>query len=102
MMTDGSPAVNVEHLFGSPDLTPVTDELQKITKMLQVLCPKESVIRFYFDGRLRVHIDLRRVEELTMVEALLPTACGGIFQNVQRGMAEKHSFFHRVTAVVAR
>ena len=33
---------------------------------------------------------------------LLPTMCGGIFRDVHRGMSTKHSFFHRLTAVVGR
>lgn len=102
MNPDGAPAAKVEQIFGSPDSTPVTDELQRLTNVLQSLCPKESVIRFEFDGKLHLHLDLRRFEDMTTVEALLPTACGGIFHNVQRGMAENHSFFHRLTAIVAR
>jgi len=93
---------NVEPMFGSPDSRPITDELQRLTDVLAPLCPKDSAIRFEFDGRLHVHIDVRRYEDMTTVEAILPTACGGIFQQVQRSLVEKHSFFHRVTAVVAR
>lgn len=102
MIPQEGPGSNVEQMFGSPDSRPITDELQRLTNMLVPICPKESVIRFEFDGRLHVHIDVRRFEDMTTVEALLPTACGGIFHDVQRGMVEKHSFFHRITAVVAR
>ena len=91
---------NVEQIYCSTESTPVSDELQKLTAMLAPLCPRESGIKFDFDGRLRVHIDVRRFEEMTTLEALLPTVCGGIFHEVQRGMAGKHSFFHRVSAVV--
>jgi hypothetical protein len=93
---------NVEPIFGTPGSTPVSDELQKLTAMLASVCPKESVITFEYNGKLRLHIDIRRFEEMTTIEALLPTICGGIFCNVQRGMAEKHSFFHRLTALVER
>lgn len=93
---------NVEQIYCSTESTPVSDELQKLTAMLAPLCPRESGIKFDFDGRLRVHIDVRRFEEMTALEALLPTVCGGAFHDVQRGLAEKHSFFHRLSADVGR
>ena len=102
-MTAGSKpnaAGNVEQIYCSAETTPVSDGLHRLTAMLAPLCPRESSIRFDFDGKLRVHIDVRRFEEMTTLEALLPTVCGGIFHEVQRGMAGKHSFFHRVSAVV--
>lgn len=95
-------AGNVEHIYGSADSTPVSDELNRLTAMLAPLCPRDSNIRFDFNGKLRVHIDVRRFEEMTTMEGLLPTLFGGIFEEVQRGMAEKHSFFHRLSATVAR
>ena len=70
--------------------------------MLTPLCPKDSVIRFGFDGKLHLHLDVRRFEDLTAMEMLLSTICGGIFHDVQRGMSERHSFFHHLTALVAR
>jgi len=70
--------------------------------MLAALFPADSIIRFDFDGMLRVHLDVRRFEEMTTIEAQLPTVCGGIFRDVHRSMAQKHSFFHRVTAIVGR
>lgn len=91
---------NLESIFGSPDSTPVSDELRRLTGVLATVCPKDSVISFVFDRKLHVHVDLRRFEDMTTVEGLLPTICGGIFQNVRRGMAERHSFFHRLTADV--
>jgi hypothetical protein len=93
---------NVEQIFASSDSTPVTDELRRLMAILSTVCPKDSVITFTFDGNLHLHLDVRNFEEMTTVEALLPTVCGGIFHDVQRGMTEKHSFFHRLTAVVAR
>ncbi|HYX46312.1 MAG TPA: hypothetical protein VE820_05780 [Sphingomicrobium sp.] len=95
-------AENIEHIHCPGDSTPVSDELRKLASMLVPLCPRDSSIRFDFDGSLRVHIDVRRFEEMTTLESLLPMLFGGIFHDVQRGMAEKHSFFHRLSAVVAR
>ena len=95
-------AGNVEQLFGLHGTTPVSDELQKLTDMLAAFCPKDSVIRFEFDGKLRLQVDVRRFEEMTALEALLPALWGGIFDEVQRSITHKHSFFHRLTAVVRR
>ena len=93
---------NVEHIFGSTNPTPVSDELRTLTAMLTAHCPEDSVIRFEFDGTLHLHLDMRGFEELTAMEMLLPTIAGGVFHDVQRGMSERHSFFHRLTAQVAR
>jgi hypothetical protein len=95
-------AGNVEQLFGFPAGAPVSDELQKLTDMLAPFCPKDRVIRFEFDGKLKLHIDVRRFEDMAALEALLPALWGGIFDDVQRGITDKHSFFHRLTAVVRR
>jgi hypothetical protein len=93
---------NVEQLFDLNGPTPVSDELRKLTDMLRPHCPRDSVIRFEFDGRLHLQIDVRRFEELAGLEALLPAMWGGIFTDVQRSISDKHSFFHRLTAVVRR
>ena len=74
--------------FGSMDLTPVSDGLQKLTSMFVSLSPKDSIITFDFDQALHVHVDMRRFEETTIMEAVLPTICGGIFHKVRRGMAK--------------
>jgi hypothetical protein len=58
------------------------------------------MITFEYNGKLHLHVDVRRLEELAIVEATLPSLCGGIFHDLQRGMAARHSFFHRVSALV--
>src|SRR3954449_1567835 len=102
MNADKQRGQNVEEIFGLTDSTPVSDELQRLPAVLEPLCPEDSVITFDFHGKLRLHIDIRSFEEMTLVERLLPTMCGGIFRDVHRGMSTKHSFFHRLTAVVGR
>ena len=92
----------VTPILSAPEETPVTDELQRLTRILVSVCPKDSAIKFYFDGTLRLQIDVRRLEELAAMESQLPTMCGGIFHDVQRRLAERHSFFHRLTATVRR
>lgn len=92
---------NVESMFAS-QATPISDELGKLTAMLAQLCPPDAVIGFQYDGKLRLSIDVRRFEEMTTIEAQLPLLYGGIFQEVQRGSPGHGSFFHRLSAIVAR
>ena len=92
---------NVESMFGS-HATPISDELGKLTTMLAQICPPDAVIAFQFDGKLRLSIDIRRFEEMTTIEAQLPLLYGGIFHEVQRVLPGHGSFFHRLSAIVAR
>jgi hypothetical protein len=98
--TDG--LANVEPISTSSQSTVVSDELAKLTGMLREFCPPDAVIGFEFDGRLHLHIYLRRSEDVTKMETVLPSLFGGIFHNVQRGQAGRRSFLHRVSALVAR
>jgi hypothetical protein len=101
MENEANPSTNAERIYGSQDSTPVSDELRRLKGMLTPLCPPDTVISFEFSGDLLLHLDIRRFEEMTTIEAMLPTICGGIFRDVHRGMAAKHSFFHRLSASVA-
>ena len=91
---------NVESMFAS-QATPISDELDRLTAIVAQFCPSDAVITFQFDGTLRLSIDVRRFEEMTTIEAQLPSLCGGIFNDVQRRMPGRHSFFHRLSAIVA-
>lgn len=87
--------------FPARNSTAVTDELNRILTMLRDVAPKDGVISFDFDGRLHVHIDLRRREEVTLLEAVLPSLGGGLFHSLSRGATPHHPFFHRISALVA-
>jgi hypothetical protein len=93
---------NVERISVPPKTTPVADELAKLTGLLREVCPSDAAIGFQYDGRLHLHIHLRRSEDVTKLEAILPTMCGGFFHDVHRGQVGRHSFLHRVGALVAR
>ena len=95
-------AGNVETIFAEPPSTPVSDELGKMRGVLLEKLPRDALIKFEFDGRLQLHIYVRRYEDLAVVEALLPSLCGGIFRDIQRGMTRHSSFNHRVSASVER
>ena len=93
---------NVERISIPSQSTAVSDELAKLTGMLREICPPDAVIGFEYDGRLRLHIHLRRSEDVTKLETVLPTLFGGIFHSVQRGQVGRHTFLHRLSALVAR
>lgn len=80
----------------------VSDELGTILASLVEACPPRSNIGFHFDGKLHVHIDVRAVEDVTRVEALLPSIGAGMFHTIKRGSTPGHPFFHRVSALVER
>jgi hypothetical protein len=95
-------AGNVESMFAEPPSTPVSDELGRLRGVLLEKLPRDALIKFEFDGRLQLHVYVGRYEDLAVVEALLPSLCGGIFGNLQRGMSGHSSFKHRVSASVDR
>lgn len=81
--------------------TAVTDELGRVLTMLRDVSPKDATISFDFDGRLHVPVDVRRREEVTLLEAVLPSLGGGLFHSLSRGATPHHPFFHRISALVA-
>lgn len=87
---------------GPEPSTIVSDELSRIRSAVQTLSPSDAAIGFEYDGRLRINIDVRSLEELARLETLLPGAFDGLFSNIQRRLVEHHPFLHRLTATVAR
>lgn len=100
-MADAKPS-NVECISVPSQSTPVSDELTKLTAVLRDICPRDANIAFEFDGQLHLNVQLRRFEDVTRLETALPTLCGGIFHDVRHGQVGRHSFLHRVSALVAR
>ena len=82
--------------------TAVTDELNKILDMLGGTCPDSAVISFDFDGRLHVHVDVRKFEDVLKVESILPILGGGMFHDISRGDTPHRPFYHRLSAIVDR
>lgn len=85
-----------------PKSTVVSDELTRLTDILHGVCPSDAVITFEFARGLHVHIDVRTLEDTTRLETLIPSLAGGAFYDIQRGLAARRSFFHRLSASVAR
>ena len=82
--------------------TAVSDELGRILELLTSEFPQAVEIGFSFSGKLQVHIDVRSLEEITILDAKLPTMAGGLFSEVRYGGTPGHAFLHRVSAKVAR
>jgi hypothetical protein len=61
----------IEHLPNHHS-TPLTDKLNRILGLLVAVTPPDATISFDFGGRLHVHIDVRRPEDITVLESVLP------------------------------
>ena len=80
--------------------TPITDELNRIARLLRAEIPRNATISFEFIRELRVHIDLAKREDVSSVENLLPNLGAGLFHSLSRGATPRRTFFHRVSALV--
>jgi hypothetical protein len=92
----------VEQMPAPARSTFVSDELNRIAEAVRAICPDDAHISFEFERRLQINVDIRKLEDLARVEMLLPSLCGGIFSNVQRGLVDNRPFLHRLIAIVAR
>jgi len=93
----------VEPFPGSSQTTAVSDEPRRILGLLQTANPNAAKASFEFDGQLHAHIDLRRIEEMSIVEERLRYIGGGqLFSDIRRGKTPNHPFHHRVSMLVAR
>jgi hypothetical protein len=103
-MADGNLATtgSVEPFPSVNQSTIVSDELNRILNLLREACPRDAVISFDFNGRLSVHVDVRKREEVPLVETILETRAAGLFHTISRGNTPNHPFFHRVSAMVDR
>ncbi len=74
-----APGGSVEPFPGSSQTTAVSDEPRRILGLLQTANPNAAKVSFEFDGQLHAHIDLRRIEEMSIVEERLRYIGGGQF-----------------------
>ena len=96
------PSIDVEQLPTPVKSNIISDELARLLGAVQAVCPRDAKITFDYGGTLHLHIDVRNLEDVARLEVLLPTLCGNIFANFQRGPVDNHPFFHRLTASVDR
>lgn len=94
---------SVEIFPAIPHVSMVNDELSRLIGLVKAACPEALAVRLDFDGRLRVHVDVRSRSDVAVVEAVLPTLGGGaMFYGLTRGATPHHPFHHRVSALVDR
>lgn len=99
---DAATPANVDQLPTPARSMVISDELARLTGAVRAISPEDANITFDFDGTLKLHVDVRHLEDLARLEVLLPTLCGNIFGNFRRGSVDNHPFFHRLTASVDR
>ncbi|MDG5747144.1 hypothetical protein P8Q88_03035 [Qipengyuania sp. XHP0207] len=80
----------------------ISQELAKLIEPLHAEFPDAVEISFTYRKNLRLHIDVRTLEEAHAAETRLPALCGGIFAEIFSGRSPHHAFFHRVSAKVDR
>ncbi|AIT78719.1 hypothetical protein [Novosphingobium pentaromativorans] len=100
-----SEVTNISQVEPFPQATraiSIAEELGKLLEILKSEFPKAIKVFFEFDGKLKLHIDVRTGEEVSTAAARLGSLCGGIFNNIHNGATPHHPFFHRVTAEVDR
>ncbi|WP_067737088.1 hypothetical protein [Novosphingobium naphthalenivorans] len=80
----------------------VSEELTKILELVQGSAPRDAKVSIDFDGKLRLHIDVRKGEDIEVLKKLLPLLGTGIFHDIEVGATPHHPFFHRISALVDR
>lgn len=93
---------NVEPFPSQSPSRTVSDELDRLIDLVRSICPADAKISFHYDSRLHLHIDIRRLEDVSAIETMLPTLGAGLFHDIQRGPTPHQPFFHRVSAFVDR
>jgi len=79
----------------------VTDELNRILSLLRDVTPRDATISFDFDGQLYAHIDVKKREQVTVLETVLPAVGGGLFHDFRLTGTPNRPFCHRLTTLVA-
>jgi len=84
------------------DAKNLTDQLDEILKMLHAEFPEAAAISLEFNGKLHMHIDVRKGEDVPLLEARLSLLENGMFTQIARGATPGHPFSHRISALIAR
>jgi len=101
--TNGRQGGNVDALPETVQPRMVSDELGRIFNLLRDAFPDVHHISFEYDGKLMVHMDSRRKEQVALIQERLPYLAGGrLFSGIRRGETPNRPFDHRISALVAR
>jgi hypothetical protein len=87
---------NVERVSISSQPATMLDELAIRAGMLREVCPSDAVVGFVCPEKFRLHIYLRRSEDMTRIETVSRSLSGGTFRGAHRSQAWRHSILHRV------
>lgn len=93
-------SAGIQRFPGAMTSIAISDELIRIGDMIRAVSPPETCVGFSFDGRLQVHVDVRKREHVLHLEMVLPTLAGGMFDGLSVGSVPGRPFHHRVTATV--
>jgi hypothetical protein len=78
---------NVSEIVFTTKGLPVTDELLHLAHMVEDACACKTQVSFSFDHALRIAVDVRTLEEVHIVESILPQLAGGVPEHHALGHA---------------
>jgi len=78
----------------------LNEQLSAILGDLRERIAEADDVTLEFKGKLHVHLDVKRGEDLPLVEAKLADLGEGMFSQISRGSTPNHPFSHRVSALV--
>lgn len=84
----------------APSRLTLNDQLAAILDDLRERIGEADEITLDFKGKLHVHLDVKKGEDLPLVEAKLTALGDGMFSQISRGSTPNHPFSHRVSALV--
>ncbi|WP_132384991.1 hypothetical protein [Novosphingobium sp. PhB165] len=84
------------------DAKSLTNQLDEILGLLHAEFPEAAAITLDFNGKLHVHMDVRKGEDVPLLEERLSLLEEGMFTQVGRGATPGHPFSHRISALIAR
>jgi hypothetical protein len=91
---------NVRELSPLHMATSAVDQMDQLRASVKGFCPADADVTLTFDGRCRIHIDVRTVEEVMAVESAIQKFASGVFDNVHRATVPGRAFLRRVSATV--
>jgi hypothetical protein len=91
---------NVAELNPNGRVGPIADHLSALKAQVARFTPSDADIHFTFDHRLRIHVDVRSMEDALAVQSAIEAFGVGNFRDVSRSSVPCHAFRRRVSAVI--
>lgn len=80
----------------------LNEQLEQLRDLLCAEFPQATDVSLGYDGQLRVYIDVRRGEDIMLIEARVPGLPIGEVVRIARGRAPHHPFLYRITVTLER